>query len=169
MKLAEIVLGRSVSPRPAFSGGDNLGGGPPRHPPEAQACQTCSFVVRGCKGSNCHRQMTRQLEETSSVSIVLFFSCDFCNLSPIPLRITGVIMTIIRHHDPASKISANFTNFHAKIPASPASLSTWPILSTLAPKWAALTLNLCTQHRSQVSHLHVPRQNSTNVPGQHKK
>ncbi len=35
------------------------------------------------------------------------------------------------------------------------------LLNTLAPKWAALTLTLCTQHCVPVSHLHVPYQNST--------
>ena len=37
------------------------------------------------------------------------------------------------------------------------------LLSTLAPKWAALTLTLYTQHCVPVSHLHVPHQNSTST------
>ncbi len=36
-------------------------------------------------------------------------------------------------------------------------------LSTLASKWAAVTLTLCTQHCVPVSHLHVPHQNSTST------
>ena len=32
------------------------------------------------------------------------------------------------------------------------------LLSTLAPIWAALTLNPCSQHCTQVSHLHIPHQ-----------
>ncbi len=37
------------------------------------------------------------------------------------------------------------------------------LLSILAPKWAALTLTLCTQHCVPVSHLCVPHQNSTST------
>ncbi len=37
------------------------------------------------------------------------------------------------------------------------------LLSTLAPKWAAWTLTLCTQHCAPVSHLHAPQQNSTST------
>ncbi len=37
------------------------------------------------------------------------------------------------------------------------------LLSILAPKWAALTLTLCTEHCVPVSHLHVPHQNSTST------
>ncbi len=37
------------------------------------------------------------------------------------------------------------------------------LFSILAPKWAALTLTLCTQHCVPVSHLHVPHQNSTST------
>ncbi len=36
-------------------------------------------------------------------------------------------------------------------------------LSIPAPKWAALTLILCTQHCVPVSHLHVPHENSTST------
>ncbi len=35
--------------------------------------------------------------------------------------------------------------------------------SKLAPKWAALTLTVCTQHCVPVSHLRVPHQNSTST------
>ncbi len=38
---------------------------------------------------------------------------------------------------------------------SPGSL----LLSTVAPKWAALTLNVCTQHCAQVLHFYVLHQN----------
>ncbi len=34
------------------------------------------------------------------------------------------------------------------------------VLSTAAPNWAALTLNICTQHCAHVSHIHAPPQNS---------
>ncbi len=37
------------------------------------------------------------------------------------------------------------------------------LLSILAPKWAASTLNLCTQHCVPVSQLHIPRPNSTST------
>ncbi len=37
------------------------------------------------------------------------------------------------------------------------------LLSILAPKWATLTLTLCTEHCVPVSHLHVPHQNSTST------
>ncbi len=35
------------------------------------------------------------------------------------------------------------------------------ILSILAPKWAAPTMNLCTEHCAWVSYLRIPHQNST--------
>ena len=37
------------------------------------------------------------------------------------------------------------------------------LFSTVAPKWAVLTLNLCAQDYAQVSHLHVLYQNSTST------
>ncbi len=37
------------------------------------------------------------------------------------------------------------------------------LLSTVAPKWAALTFNLCTQHGAQVSRLHILRHNSSST------
>ncbi len=37
------------------------------------------------------------------------------------------------------------------------------LLSTLAPKWAAVTMKLWTQHWPQVARLHVPHQNSTST------
>ncbi len=68
----------------------------------------------------------------------------------------------------AMKISGNFISvYHLKIQnfkplwhaPSPGGL----LLCTLAPKWAALTLNLCTWHCVQVSHLHVAYQNPTST------
>ncbi len=45
-----------------------------------------------------------------------------------------------------------------------ASSEWWSLhLRILAPKWAALTLTLCTQHCVPVSHLRVPHQNSTST------
>ncbi len=37
------------------------------------------------------------------------------------------------------------------------------LLSTLAPKWAASTLTLCTEHCVPASHLHISHQNSTST------
>ncbi len=45
------------------------------------------------------------------------------------------------------------------MPLSPVGL----FLNAQAPKWAVLTLKLCTQHCARVSHLHVPHQNSTST------
>ena len=65
-----------------------------------------------------------------------------------------------------------FSQFHPHLPPEKAKCPfclAWPplpsgfLLSTLAPKWAALTLNLCTQHCVPVSHLHVPHQNFTST------
>ncbi len=42
-------------------------------------------------------------------------------------------------------------------PPSPVGLT----LSILAPKWAVLTMKLCTEHCAWVSYVHVPHQNST--------
>ncbi len=43
------------------------------------------------------------------------------------------------------------------VPPSPVSLT----LSILAPKWAAPTMKLCTEHCAWVSYVHVPHWNST--------
>ncbi len=61
------------------------------------------------------------------------------------------------------KISGHFIHFFPLkkplfslfgMPSSPSDF----LLSTLAPKWAALTLTQCTQHCVPVSHLHIPHQ-----------
>ncbi len=61
------------------------------------------------------------------------------------------------------KISGHFIHFFPLkkplfslfgMPSSPSDF----LLSTLAPKWAALTLTQCTQHCVPISHLHVPHQ-----------
>ncbi len=65
----------------------------------------------------------------------------------------------------------NFRQFHQHLPPNNAKFLTclaWPppvvfLSSILAPKWAALTLTLCTQHCAPGSHVHVPHQNSTST------
>ncbi len=66
------------------------------------------------------------------------------------------------------KISANFIHVYPlkKPYYSPVWRAPFPgglLLSTLAPKWAALTLTLCAQHCVPVSHLHVPHQHSAST------
>ncbi len=70
--------------------------------------------------------------------------------------------------DCSMKISANFNPFYPF--KKPHLCSVWHgpppgslLLIILAPKWAALTFNLCTQHCVPVSQLHVPHQNSTST------
>ncbi len=67
----------------------------------------------------------------------------------------------------------NFNQFHPRLPPEKAKFLfclAYPppppvvlLLSTLAPKWAALTLTQCTQHCVPVSHLHVAHQNPTST------
>ena len=70
--------------------------------------------------------------------------------------------------DSPMKISANFINVYPL--KKPNFSPVWHgpplvvfLLSTLTPKWAALTLTLCAQHCVPASHLHVPHQKFTST------
>ncbi len=62
----------------------------------------------------------------------------------------------------------NFSQFHPCLPPQRVPSPDGFLLSILAPKWAAMTLTLCTQHCVPGSHLHVPHQNSTSTHFQYR-
>ncbi len=128
-------------------------------------CQNVNEFCLHVKLTPCHSLFVASLNLAASQPRQGFFECfhiapeGLGNESPLKMSVLG---SGFSHENFINIYPLKMPNFSPVWHAPPPPPVVF-LLSTLAPKWAALTLNLSTQHCAQVSHLHAPHKNSTST------